>query len=43
VWDDYERRIVVDQTVFTTVLWIAAAGVLSLWMARRRKRKLLDK
>jgi hypothetical protein len=32
-----------DSSIFSTFLWIAAAGALSMWVTRRRKRKLLDK
>jgi hypothetical protein len=32
-----------DHSIVTTLLWIAAAGVLSMWLARRKKRRILDK
>ena len=32
-----------DNTIMQAVLWIAAAGILGLYLLRRRKRNLISK
>lgn len=32
-----------DNTVLSTILWVAAAGILTLLVSRRRKRKYAAK
>jgi LPXTG-motif cell wall-anchored protein len=32
-----------DQTTLTAILWIAAGGILGLYLLRRRKRNALGK
>ncbi len=32
-----------DQTMLSAIMWIAAGGILGLYLLRRRKRNVLDK